>query len=289
MNDFTRRYNVYLSAFESVLKQYCSEMRYFPPVLADSMRYSLLSGGKRVRPVLFFSALDILGKPFPEESGSALALELIHTYSLIHDDLPAMDNDDFRRGNPSNHKVYGEANAILAGDALLSNAFSILLKESERDIAHLKAAQFLSDAAGAKGMIAGQSADILFEEKPAGERELNFIYEHKTAKLIQAPLVMAAILANRFQPEMTAFGKSLGFLFQITDDILDEKGDQEKMGKTLGKDDAEDKLTCIKVFGMEKSELLADQYAGQCLEAISHVPEADFLRKFVSFVRDRDF
>lgn len=289
MNDFLKQYNKYRSVFEDELKKYCKDMCYYPSVLTESMQYSLLSGGKRVRPVLFFSTLEILGKPFFEERGFALALECIHTYSLIHDDLPAMDNDDFRRGNPSNHKVYGEANAILAGDALLSLAFSILLKESEKDKEHLHAAQYLSDSAGAGGMIAGQSADLFFEGKSVGEEQLNFIYEHKTAKLIQAPLVMAAILANRFQTEMASFGKNLGFLFQLTDDILDQKGDREKMGKTLGKDDIEDKLTCIKLYGMEQSELLADRYAGRCLEALSNVPNAKFLREFVSFVRDRDF
>ncbi len=289
MNDFLKQYDKYRSVFQEALKSYCKDMHYYPSILTESMQYSLLSGGKRVRPVLFFSTLEILGKPYLEELGFALALECIHTYSLIHDDLPAMDNDDFRRGNPSNHKVYGEANAILAGDALLSLAFSILLKESEKDKEHLYAAQYLSDSAGAGGMIAGQSADLLFEGKSVGEEQLNFIYEHKTAKLIQAPLVMAAILANRCQTEMASFGKNLGFLFQLTDDILDQKGDRKKMGKTLGKDDVEDKPTCIKLYGMEQSELLADRYAGKCLETLVNVPNAKFLREFVSFVRDRDF
>lgn len=286
--NFKERYDKYLEFFEKGLNAFCADMRFEPPVLTESMRYSLLSGGKRVRPVLFFAALELFGCPYKEELPLALALECIHTYSLIHDDLPAMDNDDFRRGRASNHKVFGEANAILAGDALLSLAFDLLLKNC--DGRRLHAARALSHAAGAEGMVAGQSADLLHTGDPAaGEAELTFIYANKTGKLITAPLVMAAEIAGRNQEEMRAFGAALGTLFQLTDDILDVKGESARMGKTLGKDEKENKLTCVRVYGLERAEALADECAEKCLSVLDKISgDTDFLRHFVAMVRTRN-
>lgn len=288
MSRFSQQYERYLISFEDILRNFCAEMNYRPSVLTESMRYSLLSGGKRIRPVLFFSALDLYGLNYKKESELALALECIHTYSLIHDDLPAMDNDDYRRGNPSNHKVYGEANAILAGDGLLSAAGSLLIEACAKGEEHLKAARYLMNAAGAEGMIAGQSADLYYEGKPAGEEELFFIYGNKTAKLIAAPLVAAALIAGRETASAEEFGKALGILFQLTDDILDVKGESGRLGKTTGKDEAEDKLTCIKLLGEARSEELADLYAEKCLAALGNAENAWFLRDLVRFIRERD-
>ena len=287
--NFKEKYNEYLSAVEQGLAEYAAAMHFLPPVLTESMRYSLLAGGKRIRPVLFYAALDALGQDYLQEKELAVAIECIHTYSLIHDDLPAMDNDDFRRGKFSNHRVFGEANAILAGDALLSYAFDLLLKASARDQRHLMAAQRLSHAAGAEGMIAGQSADLLYSGKEAGEKELLFIYENKTGRLISAPLEIAAVLADGNVEAAEAFGRNLGILFQLTDDILDEKGTDGRMGKTLGKDKIEDKLTCVKVFGMQKAEMLADEYVLKCRQALTALTEqTDFFEGIVSLVRGRD-
>ncbi len=288
--NFQARYDRYLDVFERGLQAFCGDMRYEPPVLTESMRYSLLSGGKRVRPVLFFAALDLFGLPYPERLPLAIALECIHTYSLIHDDLPAMDNDDFRRGRPSNHKRFGEGNAILAGDALLSLAFDLLLRESKEDPRALEAAIELSRAAGAEGMIAGQSADLLYTaNETCGERELSFVYVHKTGKLIAAPLCMAAAIAGREKEQMRAFGEELGTLFQLTDDILDMKGESAKMGKTLGKDEKERKLTCVGVYGLRASEELADACAARCLLALKDISgDVGFLSDFVSLVRNRN-
>ncbi len=287
--NFKEKYNEYLSAVEQGLAEYAAAMHFLPSVLTESMRYSLLAGGKRIRPVLFYAALDALGQDYLQEKELAVAIECIHTYSLIHDDLPAMDNDDFRRGKPSNHRVFGEAYAVLAGDALLSYAFDLLLKAAARDQKHLMAAQRLSLAAGAEGMIAGQSADLLYSGKSAGEEELLFIYENKTGRLISAPLEMAAVLADGNVEAAEAFGRNLGILFQLTDDILDEKGTDGRMGKTLGKDKIEDKLTCIKVFGMQKAEMLADEYVLKCRQALADLTEhTDFFEGIVSLVRNRD-
>ena len=287
MSTFSERYKRYQSAFETELEAFCNKMDYTPQVLTEGMRYSLRAGGKRVRPVLFFAALDCLGVDYHRESALALSLELIHTYSLIHDDLPAMDNDDFRRGQPSNHKMFGEANAILAGDGLLSLAFELAIKAST-DEAHRRAGSILAEAAGPSGMIAGQSADLLYEKREATDAELQFVHCHKTGKLISAPLRMAASIACVEEDALRSYGENLGVLFQLTDDILDEKGSSEQMGKTLGKDKKEGKLTCVRVYGLEKSEELADAYASLCRDSLEKVSfDATFLLDFAKMVRSR--
>ncbi len=287
--NFSEKYKGYQTAAEEAILSRCGEMRFSPSVLADSMRYSLLAGGKRIRPVLFFAALEAFGADFRQETDLAVALECIHTYSLIHDDLPAMDNDDFRRGKPSNHKMFGEANAILAGDALLSYAFDLLLKACTKSERHILAAQCLSRAAGAEGMIAGQSADLLYSGKTGGADELFYIYENKTGRLLSAPLEMAAILSGCDPAAAGAFGKNLGILFQLTDDILDEKGESSKMGKTVGKDKTEEKLTCVRLIGLTASEELADEYASRCRQSLSCFPRnVSFFESLIDLVRGRD-
>ncbi len=290
MKTFQERYSEYAEATENALREYCESLDFRPAILTESMRYSLLLGGKRIRPVLFLAALDAFGVDWKKELNFAVAIEMIHTYSLIHDDLPAMDNDDFRRGKPSNHKMFGEANAILAGDALLNTAYSVLFGESARGERYLRASRYLCDAAGADGMIAGQSADLLYTaQEDAGGAELEFIYDHKTGKLIVAPLAMAAILADRNLTASERFGQSLGALFQMTDDILDVKGTKEGMGKTVGKDRAEDKLTCVKVYGLMASELQADLLAERCNVALEEFDcDVSFFQGIVALVRSRN-
>lgn len=289
MSNFSEQYHKYEREFECALAQCCAEMNFQPSILTDSMRYSLLLGGKRIRPVLFLSTLDSYGFDYKKEMDFALALECIHTYSLIHDDLPAMDNDDFRRGKASSHKAFGEANAILAGDALLSFAFDLLLRSCNKSHLHIQAARELSRAAGAEGMIAGQSADLFYTGRGAGEEELNFIYRNKTGKLLVAPIVMAGILANGEAEKLRGIGEALGYLFQLTDDLLDVKGDKEAVGKTLGKDEKEDKLTCVKVFGLERAERLAEEYAAKCTALLSEIKNFDttFLKGMTEFILNR--
>ena len=287
MSKFSEQYEYYRRAFELELEAFCNRMDYTPQVLTESMRYSLRAGGKRVRPVLFFAALDALGVDYHKEAELALSLEFIHTYSLIHDDLPAMDNDDFRRGQPSNHKMFGQANAILAGDGLLSLAFELAVKAST-DEPHRRAASILAEAAGPSGMIAGQSADLLYEKRDATDAELQFVHCHKTGKLIAAPLSMAAAIAGVEEDALRSYGENLGVLFQLTDDILDEKGSSEQMGKTLGKDKKEGKLTCVRVYGLEKSEELADVYLSLCRESLEKAAfDVTFLLDFAEMVRSR--
>ncbi len=288
--NFSAQYDLYHAHFEEYLQNRCTGMAFKPDILTESMRYSLLSGGKRVRPVLFFASLEAFGQAYRGEEALAFAIECIHTYSLIHDDLPAMDNDDFRRGKPSSHKAFGEANAILAGDALLSYAFDIALGECMRGERYIRAAQALSAAAGAAGMVAGQSLDLLCTGKGGGERELLQLWRDKTGRLIAAPVVMAALLAGKYADEAEKFGLALGALFQITDDILDAVGSRNTLGKSVGKDAREQKLTAVSVYGLEGAKKQADRYACKCKELLHTMAGVDiaFLEKLVEYVRRRD-
>ncbi|MBQ3131813.1 MAG: polyprenyl synthetase family protein, partial [Clostridia bacterium] len=229
---------------------------------------------------------DMLGGDVQRALPFACALEMIHTYSLIHDDLPCMDDDDFRRGRPSNHKVFGEANAVLAGDGLLSYAFQIMLDAVKDDLTvnAVNAARAVSCGAGVSGMVAGQVIDLASEtaENP-GIDELKFIQANKTAAMIKAAVLAGAHIAEANEAQLDAlgrYGEAFGALFQMTDDILDVEGDFEGMGKTLGKDQAENKLTYISLYGMDKAKELAYQTAQQAVDALSIFKErAELLRE----------
>lgn len=291
MNDFNLRYEQYLATFENYLTKYTEKWKTKPSILGDSMRYSLLNGGKRIRPVLALAVAEVLGVEKAEILPFALALEMIHTYSLIHDDLPAMDNDDFRRGKPSSHKQFGEANAILAGDALLNEAYAICFDQSMKGEKYALASKFLNECAGVNGMIVGQSADLWYSEQTGeiSETDLLYIYEHKTGKLLLAPAVIASILAdNKSYLPLESFGGLLGKLFQMTDDILDVVGDKDALGKTIGKDEAENKLTCIKLYGLEGAKVRADMCALDCLAVLEGLDgDVSFLKELVAYVLKR--
>ena len=291
MFDYHLQYEKYLAKFEKYALNYMAQIQTKPSVLGESMRYSLLSGGKRIRPVLALACADVLGISDEDVLPFALALEMIHTYSLIHDDLPAMDNDDFRRGKPTSHKAFGEANAILAGDALLNESYGICLNESMKGEKYAVAAKFLNECAGIQGMIVGQSADIYYSElgQDVSEEDLLYIYEHKTGKLILAPISIVSILAGgKYYVEMESFGKLLGRLFQMTDDILDVTGDFNDLGKNVGKDEGKNKLTCIRVYGLEGAKVRADMCARDCHAVLEGIDgDTSFLHELVDYVLNR--
>ena len=291
MTDFDFLYDNYLKEFNAYAEKYASKLATKPSVLGESMKYSLLNGGKRIRPVLMLACADVLNLPHEEVLPFALALEMIHTYSLVHDDLPAMDNDDFRRGKPSNHKQFGEANAILAGDGLLNEAYAICFQECFKGERHVLASQFLNECAGIYGMIKGQSADLFYTNNNAdvSEEELDYIYEHKTGKLLLAPISIASILSgNKYYLPLEQFGKLLGKLFQMTDDILDVTGDFKSLGKSVGKDDKENKLTCVRLYGLDGATVRAEMCAKDCCAVLEGVDgDVSFLNKLVYYVLNR--
>ncbi|MFR3405907.1 MAG: polyprenyl synthetase family protein [Christensenellales bacterium] len=232
-----------------------------PRHLCEAMRYSLLAGGKRVRPVLLLAACDMLGGDISQARVPAAALEMIHTYSLIHDDLPSMDNDDYRRGRLTNHKVFGEGFAILAGDGLLNYAYECILKNALDYGAnlegHILAAREIAQRAGVGGMVAGQSIDLLSEHREPNEVTLHYIHMHKTADLLTAPLLAAAYIAGADEKSITAlrtFGACVGLAFQIDDDLLDVMGDAKDLGKQTGMDEQRGKMTWPSLVGVEAAQ-----------------------------------
>ena len=233
----------------------------FPGSIHRAMRYCLLAGGKRLRPILALAAAEAVGGRADAVLKEACALELIHTYSLIHDDLPSMDNDDYRRGMPTTHNVFGEALAVLAGDALLTEAFRLLSggcrNGTHRADTMLEIIQILSEAAGSRGLIGGQVADLESEGKVIEESILDYIHTRKTGRLITASVLLGAKLAGGSADEVAcleAYGRAIGHAFQITDDILDVSGSTERLGKPAGSDLKNNKATYLSICGMEEAQ-----------------------------------
>lgn len=232
----------------------------YPETLYESMLYSLMAGGKRLRPLLLLGACEAEGGNWEDAMPFACALEMIHTYSLIHDDLPAMDNDDFRRGKPTNHKIYGDAMAILAGDGLLNKAYEIMSAECGKNINEkkIRAMSILAEAAGTRGMVGGQAADLLQEKNEKGSLEvLEYIHAHKTAALLSASVEAGAVLGGADESKQKQYrlaGSKLGMAFQMKDDILNVIGTPEILGKPVNSDEKKRKLTYVSYHGLDKAE-----------------------------------
>ena len=263
--------------------------------LYEAMGYSALDGGKRLRPALFSAVLDLLGvKEKKDFLPFAAAIEMIHCYSLIHDDLPAMDDDDYRRGRLTNHKVYGEAMAILAGDGLLTYAFQVMLGVTISGVKAeqvLQAAKLMADCAGPHGMVAGQAVDILNEGKPLTLEELAYIHRKKTGAMIQGAVRSAAILAGASEEEqemLALYGAQIGLAFQIADDILDVVGDSEEIGKQAGSDDKNGKVTYPSLLGLEGAYEKGEAAIAAAIAALDRWgAEADLLRAIARFCLQR--
>lgn len=262
-----------------------------PKTLSKSMRYSLMAKGKRLRPILAIASYEAVGGREKNIIPIAASLELIHTYSLIHDDLPAMDNDDFRRNKPTNHKVFGEAVAILAGDALLTEAFGIIAKASLKADILIEVIKELTYACGVEGMVGGQVADIISEDKKIKKNDLLYIHTHKTGALIKASVRIGAIMAEaspKVMSSLSEYGEKIGLAFQIVDDILDVIGTKEELGKPTGADYIKGKNTYPSVFGMEESRRQAENMIKESLKAIKGFNEcADPLREIAKYILNR--
>lgn len=264
-------------------------------VLHESMRYSVLAGGKRLRPVLSLAVCDLLGGDRAIVMPFACAIELIHTYSLIHDDLPCMDNDDFRRGKPTNHKVYGEAMAVLAGDALLNTACEIMLKEAAVGGANaakrIKAALIIMSAAGNSGMIAGQVVDLESECTRIPYERLRYMHERKTGALIKAAVLSAAELCDACdsaREALSVYSDHIGLAFQIKDDLLDTEGDSVVVGKTTGSDIKNKKSTFVTLLGVKKAKELLKEAVEEAVKALNSLKNTDFLIKTAAYIAERD-
>jgi len=260
---------------ENQLKKYLSDDGHLQTNLLDSMRYSLLSGGKRIRPILVLEFCRLCGGDTKAALPFACAIEMVHTYSLIHDDLPCMDNDDMRRGRASNHKVFGEDMALLAGDALLTLAFETMLSDDAIAAAGAQhaaaAAGTLARAAGAHGMVGGQVIDLLSEGKTVPLETLQIMDDCKTGALIVAAASMGCMIGDADDLKLHAaqkYAKAIGLAFQIQDDILDIEGDTQTLGKKVGSDANNDKCTYVSLLGMEKAKLLVHELTHSALEAL---------------------
>lgn len=252
---------------DSNIEYHLNKLEY-PNVIAEGMRYSVLNGGKRLRPILLLMVLELFDKKIDLGLPIAVAIEMIHSYSLVHDDLPALDNDDYRRGKLTTHKKFGEAEAILIGDALLTHSFSVITDEAKGVASDklVKIIGMVSRYAGINGMIGGQTVDIESEKKKVSLETLKYIHENKTGKLIKLPVEIGAIISEATEEEYKAlenYADGIGLAFQIKDDILDIEGDFEKIGKPIGSDLELEKTTYPSIFGIEKSkEILKEVISG---------------------------
>ncbi len=266
-----------------------------PTTLHESMRYSLLAGGKRIRPILTIAAAEALGSTAPGLMPVACSLELIHTYSLIHDDLPSMDNDDFRRGKPTNHKAYGDAMAILAGDALLTMAFDLIsrpdLMKGCDPVRQVRLVQELAFGSGNSGMVGGQVFDIQAERKDIDLTTLQTIHKHKTGMLIRAAVRMGAVAAgatDRQLDDLTGYAEDIGLAFQIADDVLNVTGTREELGKNPNTDAERGKKTYPTFYGVDGAKQLAEDCVTRAItRLVSLGPPADPLREIARYITSR--
>lgn len=262
--------------------------------LYDAMSYSLLGGGKRVRPFLVLAVSDMLFGDRDEALTYAAALEMIHTYSLIHDDLPCMDNDDLRRGRPTCHKVYGDARAVLAGDALLTFAFEIVSTDTSISAEHrIKAVEFLSRAAGPSGMIAGQEMDVSLEGEKIEYETMIKIHNLKTVELIKCACRLGALAADAVDDQTIAdldtYAEGVGRVFQLVDDIMDACSTAEEIGKSAGSDEKNHKTTYLSFMPVDLARQLADVMTEKAVDAISHYQKRDLLCDFADYLKNRKF
>lgn len=293
--DFKEELKIRAKYAEEIIKKYMPEEVGYQKTIMEAMNYSLSSGGKRLRPVLTLEACRIVGGDTDNAIPFAAAIEMIHTYSLIHDDLPALDNDDLRRGRATNHKVFGEAMAILAGDALLNFAYETMLKESigkENPERYLRATYEIAKGVGIYGMVGGQVVDVQSENTQIPKEKLDYIHENKTAAMMVGCMRAGAAIGGADEKQMeliTDYANKIGLAFQIVDDILDIVGDEAKLGKHVGSDIENNKSTYPSLMGLEKSREIATELIEDAKRSISKVTDdTGFLDGLADYILSRD-
>lgn len=280
MNNYNKKYNSYLSKINNRLDELLGKSTYGDDIVCNAMRYSVENGGKRIRPILVLEACNICNGDIEEAVDVACALEMIHTYSLIHDDLPCMDDDDMRRGKPSCHIKFGEEYALLAGDGLLTYAFEVVANSRLSSDKIVKAIKCLSQNAGFNGMIGGQVIDLRSEGEKIEYSRLQTMHSLKTGALIRCAVELGCICAgadNDATEKLIAYADNIGLAFQIVDDILDVIGDEKELGKPIGSDNESGKTTYVTLFGLEKSEEMANNVTAKAKSAIDTFESKDFL------------
>lgn len=289
MPNYERQMTAYLHSIEDFLNQNCFRYENQPQMeLFEAMRYSLLAGGKRLRPVFVYDFCRMCGGEWQKATPFAAAVEMVHTYSLIHDDLPCMDNDDYRRGRLTNHKVFGEATAVLAGDALLTAAFSFIAKGDFPAEARIRAVEVLSECAGELGMVGGQVLDMQSETRQCTKQEVLDIQSRKTGALIRAACVLGVLAGNGSVEQLSAaevFANHLGLAFQIRDDMLDVIGNAKDLGKAVGVDG--NKNTFVQLYGIDACDEMVQAHTRQALDHLSCFENTLFMETLANYLTGR--
>ena len=295
MNNYTKKtLNEYISFTESTLKKFSYKNKLgLQSSVADAMNYSLEAGGKRIRPVLVLAFCHMCGGDYRKAAAPAAAIEMIHTFSLIHDDLPCMDNDDFRRGKPSCHKKFGEACAVLAGDALAIRPFQVIAESELNDSMKIKLIAELACSSGAEGMIGGQIIDMENEQRSTVNGEnLRMMYALKTGRLIKTSCVMGCIAAEASDEQVKnaeEYAHCLGLAFQIIDDIIDVTGDEAALGKPIGSDAEENKTTFVTLYGIENAREEAVKLTDKAMKILGRFDNNEFLIELTKYLLDRNY
>lgn len=293
--DFKENLKKYQDIVNKNLEKHLRNKECLEGVLNESMEYSLMAGGKRLRPILVISTYEIFKKDIEKCMPYSVAIEMVHNFSLIHDDLPGIDNDDFRHGKLTNHKRFNEATAILAGDGLLNNAYIVIsndLKQSQKEELERKIKVFNEFSLAVDRMIAGEYVDTEYEGKEITREDLEYIHKNKTGALLKLCVRMGAILAGASDEDLeklTSYAEKIGLAFQIKDDILSEEGDEKVLGKPVGNDKAMEKCTYVSKYGLEESKEILEKITKEAIEELkSYGDKAEFLKELALYIKNRN-
>ena len=293
--DFKENLKKYQDIVNKNLEKHLRNKECLEGVLNESMEYSLMAGGKRLRPILVISTYEIFKQDIEKCMPYSVAIEMVHNFSLIHDDLPGIDNDDFRHGKLTNHKRFNEATAILAGDGLLNNAYIVIsndLKQSQKEELERKIKVFNEFSLAVDRMIAGEYVDTEYEGKEITREDLEYIHKNKTGALLKLCVRMGAILAGASDEDLeklTSYAEKIGLAFQIKDDILSEEGDEKVLGKPVGNDKALEKCTYVSKYGLEKSKEILEKITKEAIEELrSYGDKAEFLKELALYIKNRN-